>query len=80
MLDEFLSSDSTGARLARTIVQGLLSVLIVCVPFAAAKLIDDAQTASIATALIMCVLSPIMALLRTGDPEDGLYDVDGEDL
>lgn len=79
MLERFFSSDTMGARLVRTIVQGLLSVAIVCVPLFAAHIVNDPQLASIITAAIMCVLSPIMSLFKTGEPEDGLYEYDEED-
>ena len=75
MLDHFLHDDSTEMRLARSIVQGLLSVAIVTVPFLFGSLIKDATVASIATAAIMCVLSPLMALCKTGNPEEGTVDV-----
>lgn len=74
MLDEFLHSDSTEARLARTIVQGLVSVLIVAVPLAIGRVVTDVTWASVATAAIMCVLSPVMATIKTGNPEDGAVD------
>lgn len=78
MLDHFLHDDSTELRLARSIVQGLVSVLIVAVPLVLGGVIEDATWASIATAAIMCVLSPLMAMLRTGNPEDGTVDATGE--
>lgn len=78
MLDEFLKSEKTEMRLARTIAQGLVSVLIVAVPLVMGGVIGDATWASIATAAIMCVLSPLMALFRTGNPEDGVVEADGE--
>ena len=74
MLDHFLHDDSTELRLARSIVQGLVSVLIVAVPLVLGGVIEDATWASIATAAIMCVLSPLMAVMRTGNPEDGTVD------
>ena len=77
MLDEFLTSEKTEMRLARSVVQGLVSVLIVAVPLALGGVIEDATWASIATAAIMCVLSPLMAMLRTGDPEDGTVNATG---
>ena len=79
MLDDFLTSEKTEMRLARSVVQGLLSVAIVVVPLAMGGVIEDATWASIATAAIMCVLSPLMAMMRTGDPEDGTVDVTGGD-
>ncbi len=78
MLDHFLHDDSTEMRLARSVVQGLLSVLIVAVPLVLGGVIEDATWASIATAAIMCVLSPLMAMMRTGNPEDGTVDMDGD--
>lgn len=78
MLDDFLTSEKTEMRLARSVVQGLLSVAIVAVPLVLGGVITDATWASIATAAIMCVLSPLMAMLRTGNPEDGTVDATGE--
>lgn len=76
MLNDFLTSNETGMRLVRTIVQGLVSVLIVAVPLALGGIIKDATWASIATAAIMCVLSPVMSMLRTGNPEEGVVEAD----
>ena len=76
MLNDFLTSNDTGMRLVRTIVQGLVSVLIVAVPLALGGIIQDATWASIATAAIMCVLSPVMSMLRTGNPEEGVIEAD----
>lgn len=74
MLDEFLTSERTEMRLLRSVVQGLLSVAIVAVPVAIGAWVTDPVTASLATAAIMCVLSPLMAMMRTGSPEDGTVD------
>ena len=79
MLDKFLNDDSTEMRLARSIVQGLVSVFIVAVPFVMGGVIKDATWASIATAAIMCVLSPVMSMLKSGNPEDGTVDVTTSD-
>lgn len=76
MLDRFLNDDGTEMRLARSIVQGLVSVAIVAVPLAVSGVVEDAATASIVTAAIMCVLSPIMSMFRTGSPEDGIVSAD----
>lgn len=78
MLDKFLNDDSTEMRLARTIVQGLVSVALVAVPIAVSSTIDDPTVASLATAAIMCVLSPVMSMFRTGNPEDGVVEADKE--
>lgn len=74
MLDRFLTDESTEMRLARSVAQGAVSVLIVAVPLALGGVIEDPTWASIATAGIMCVLSPVMAMMRTGNPEDGTVD------
>ncbi len=79
MLNDFLTSNDTAMRLVRTIVQGLVSVLIVAVPLALGGVIHDPTWASIATAAIMCVLSPVMSMLRTGSPEEGVVEADKED-
>ena len=79
MLDHFLKDESTEMRLLRSVVQGLVSVLIVAVPLVLGGVIEDATWASIATAVIMCVLSPLMAMMRTGNPEDGTVEADGGD-
>ena len=76
MLDKFLNDDSTEMRLVRTIVQGLVSVAIVAVPIAVSSTIEDPMIASLATAAIMCVLSPVMSMFRTGNPEDGVVEAD----
>lgn len=76
MLDRFLNDDSTEMRLARSVIQGLVSVAIVGAPLAVAGVVEDPTIASIATATIMCVLSPIMSMFRTGNPEDGTINAD----
>ena len=79
MLDKFLNDESTGMRFVRTVAQGLLSVVIVSVPLVMGNLVTDPTTASLATAAIMCVASPAMAMFRTGNPEDGLVDATDAD-
>lgn len=79
MLDKFLNDDSTEMRLARSVTQGLVSVAIVAVPLGVAGVVKDPTVASIATAAIMCVLSPIMSMFRTGNPEDGTVSADKGD-
>lgn len=79
MLDDFLTSEKTEMRLLRSVVQGLVSVAIVAVPLVLGGVVEDPTWASIATAAIMCVLSPLMAMMRTGNPEDGTVDAtDGD--
>ena len=78
MLDKFLNDNSMTMRLVRTIAQGIIAVLIVAVPLAISGVIKDPQWAAVATAAIMAVLSPIMAMLKSGKPEDGLEGTEEE--
>lgn len=78
MLDKFLNDNSMAMRLVRTIVQGIIATLIVAVPLAISGVVNDPQWASIITAAIMAVLSPIMAMLKSGKPEDGLEGTEEE--
>lgn len=67
MLDRFLTDNGTSMRLARTVVQGVIAALIVFVPTAVGWLDMGAEAASFATAVIMAVLSPVMALLKKSE-------------
>lgn len=69
MFEKFINDNSMEMRLARTIVQGLLAALIVFVPTAVGYLNLGAEEATFLTAAIMAVLSPLMAMLKTGEPE-----------
>lgn len=67
MINEFLTSNKASMRLARTILQGIIGVLIAQLP----ALIGNAQLDPVWTATIvaasMAVLSPIMAALGEAD-------------
>lgn len=67
MLDKFLTDNSTSMRLARTIVQGIIAALIVFIPSAVGYINLTPEAASVVTAVIMAVLSPVMALLKKSD-------------
>lgn len=67
MLDKFLTDNSTSMRLARTVFQGVIAALVVFVPTAVGWLDMSAEAASFATAVIMAVLSPVMALLKKSE-------------
>ena len=66
-MNEFLTSNKASMRLARTILQGVIGVLIAQLP----ALIGNAQLDPVWTATIvaasMAVLSPIMAALGEAD-------------
>lgn len=67
MLDKFLTDNSTSMRLARTIIQGIIAALIVFVPSAIGYINLTPEVASVLTAVIMAVLSPVMALLKKSE-------------
>lgn len=74
MLDNFLNDNTMKMRLIRTIFEGVLSVLVVSVPIIVGWLALTPEMASMLTALIMCVITPILSMLRTKNPEDALKD------
>lgn len=74
MLEKFFSNDTMGGRLARTVVQGVLSVAIVAVPVLVSSVVLDPFQASTLTAVFMAILSPVFYMFKTGSPEDGLVD------
>lgn len=68
-MDKFLTSNDWKYRLLRTIIQGVLGVLIANLDVITGAFVFDPTTKGIIVALVMAVLSPIMALL--GQKEDG---------
>lgn len=73
MFDKFISSNSMGARLLRTVAEGLLGLLVVAVPvWCGARM--DAMTASMVTAAVTVVASPVIAVLGGKSPEEGKAD------
>lgn len=72
MLDNFINSDSLAARLARTIFQNLLGLLIANAAILGGFATQDPQIAALITALVVCVASPVMALFKSKNPEDGV--------
>ena len=71
-MNTFLTSNSTGMRLARTIVQGIIGVLIANADIIIGQVIFDAPTRALVVALVMAILSPIMAEFGSheGDEDD----------
>lgn len=76
MLEKFLNDSSMGMRLLRTIIQGVLAVAVVSVSAVVGMFDLTPEMASIVTALIMAVLTPIMAAIKTGNPEDAVEEKD----
>lgn len=65
-MEQFLKSNEWQWRLARTIVQGILGVLVANVDLIFGQLVLDPAWRALVVALVMAVLSPVMAELETG--------------
>lgn len=72
MLDNFLNSNSMAMRLLRTILEGVVGVILVAVPVMVGWWSLSPEAASILTAIIVAIFSPILAMLKTKNPEDGV--------
>lgn len=68
-MEKLLTSNEWQYRLLRTIIQGILGVLIANLDVITGAFIFDPTMKGVIVALVMAVLSPIMALL--GAKEDG---------
>lgn len=65
---EFLSSNEWRWRLARTVVQGVIGVLVANVDLIVGWCVVEPQARGLVVALVMAVLSPVMVELG-GDPD-----------
>ena len=61
-----LRSNSTGARVLRTVIQGVLSVVLSSLPEIIGLFQLDPVVQSLVVAALMAILSPIMAELGKG--------------
>ena len=70
-MNKFLSSNEWQFRLLRTIVQGIVGVLIANLDLIVGKFAFDPSLKPMIVAMIMAVLSPVMAALgqKDGDPD-----------
>lgn len=68
-MSEFLASNEWCWRLARTIVQGVLGVVIANIDLIMGWCVLDPSVRGLVVALAMAVLSPIMAALGGGDED-----------
>lgn len=64
---KFLTSNEWQYRLLRTIVQGVLGVLVANIDVLAGMVVLDPAIRAVVVALVMAVLSPVMAMLGGGD-------------
>lgn len=69
-MNKFLTSNSASMRLARTIVQGLLGVLVSYIDVIVGHTTLTPEMRPMVVAAVMAVLSPIMAVL--GGDEDSV--------
>ena len=67
-MKEFLTSNEPRYRLARTIVQGIIGVLIANLDLLVGLTPIEPALRPVITGLVMAVLSPIMAMMG-GEPE-----------
>ena len=68
-MDRFLTSNDWKWRLARTIVQGILGVIVANLDMIVGSYVLDPSQRALVVALVMAVLSPIMAELGKHLPE-----------
>ena len=66
-MTKFLPSNEWQYRLMRTILQGILGVLVANIDVLAGYAILDPAIRAIVVALVMAILSPVMAMLGGGD-------------
>ena len=72
-MNRFLTSNSWYMRLARTIVQGVIGVLIANIDLIVSAFSIDAGVKALIVALVMAILSPVMSAIGTDTViEDGL--------
>lgn len=62
-MNAFLTSNEAKYRLLRTIVQGVLGVIIANLDLIFGYVIFEPSTRALVVALVMAVLSPIMAVM-----------------
>lgn len=62
-MNTFLTSNEAKYRLARTILQGIIGIVIANIDLIAGQVILDPSQRAVVVALVMAVLSPIMAAL-----------------
>lgn len=68
-MERFLTSNDWQWRLFRTIVQGVIGVFIANIDMILGWCVLDPSTRALVVALVMAVLSPVMAALRSGEDE-----------
>ena len=67
-MKKFLTSNNWQFRLARTIVQGVIGVIIANLDMIIGAIAIPMEYKAMIVALVMAVLSPIMAMMNEKDP------------
>lgn len=62
-MNTFLTSNEAKYRLARTILQGIIGIVIANIDLIAGQVILDPSQRAVVVALVMAILSPVMAAL-----------------
>lgn len=70
-MNAFLKSNEPKYRLLRTIVQGIVGVVIANIDLIVGYAILDPSARALVVALVMAILSPIMAYMGEGGEDDG---------
>ena len=68
-MEKFLTSNDWKYRLLRTIIQGILGVVVANLDLILGTFVIDPAFKPMVVALVMAVLSPIMAALGGKEPE-----------
>lgn len=71
-MNEFLTSNKASMRLARTIVQGIIGVVIAYIDVLIGQVVFNTELRPVIVALVMAILSPIMASLGNNKEEGQL--------
>lgn len=69
-MNKFLTSNEAAYRLARTILQGLIGVLVANIDLIMGQVVLDPTQRAIIVPVVMAILSPIMAALGGKDADD----------
>jgi hypothetical protein len=71
-MNEFLTSNDWQYRLLRTIFQGILGVIVANIDMIVGACVLDPAQRALVVALVMAILSPVMAEIgkHTADPLD----------
>ena len=72
-MNTFLTSNEWQYRLLRTIIQGILGVVVANLDLIVGACVFDPSQRALVVALVMAVLSPIMAALGN-EEDDGRYE------